>query len=70
MRGVPGLAGRTFSALGRDNVNIIAIAQGSTESNISFVVAEKDVKPALIATHREFRLGAPVPQEVTTSSVQ
>jgi aspartokinase/homoserine dehydrogenase 1 len=70
MRGVPGLAGRTFSALGRENVNIIAIAQGSSESNISFVVAEKDVKPALIVTHREFGLGAPVPQEVTASSAK
>jgi aspartate kinase len=67
MRGVPGLAGRTFSALGRENVNVIAIAQGSSESNISFVVSEKDVKPALLATHREFGLGAPVSQEVTTS---
>lgn len=70
MRGVPGLAGRTFSALGRENVNIIAIAQGSSESNISFVVSEKDVKTALLATHREFGLGAPVPQEVTTSSAR
>lgn len=70
MRGVPGLAGRTFSALGRENVNIIAIAQGSSESNISFVVSEKDVKPALLATHREFGLGAPVPREVTTSSAR
>ncbi len=70
MRGVPGLAGRTFSALGRENVNVIAIAQGSSESNISFVVSEKDVKSALIAAHREFDLGARVPQEVTTSSVR
>src|ERR1700686_352401 len=38
MRGTPGVAGRTLSAVGRDNVNIIAIAQGSSESNISFVV--------------------------------
>lgn len=70
MRGVPGLAGRTFSALGRENVNIIAIAQGSSESNISFVVAEKDVKSALVATHREFGLGAPVAKEFITSSVK
>jgi len=56
MRGIPGVAGRTFSALGRANVNIVAIAQGSSECNISFVVAEKDVKAALDATHREFGL--------------
>jgi aspartate kinase len=58
MRGTPGVAGRTFIALGRENVNIIAIAQGSSESNISFVVAEKDMKVALAATHREFGLSA------------
>lgn len=59
MRGIPGVAGRTFSALGRDGVNLIAIAQGSSESNISFVIEEKAVKQALITTHREFSLGAP-----------
>jgi len=57
MRGSPGVAGRTFSALGRENVNIIAIAQGSSESNISFVVARKDMQAALEAAHREFGLG-------------
>jgi len=56
MRGTPGVAGRTFIALGQENVNIIAIAQGSSESNISFVVEEKDMKTALVATHREFKL--------------
>jgi bifunctional aspartokinase / homoserine dehydrogenase 1 len=63
MRGAPGIAGRTFNAVGRENVNVIAIAQGSSESNISFVVSEKDVKAALAATHREFSLGAPRAQE-------
>lgn len=67
MRGIPGVAGRTFSALGRENVNMIAIAQGSSESNISFVVAEKDMKAALAATHREFGLAAPGPQEQTAA---
>jgi aspartokinase/homoserine dehydrogenase 1 len=59
MRGTPGVAGRTFNSLGRENVNIIAIAQGSSESNISFVIEEKDVKKALLATHREFGLDTP-----------
>ena len=63
MRGTPGVAGRLFIALGRDNVNIIAIAQGSSESNISFVVAEEDMKAALVATHREFGLGAAAKRE-------
>jgi aspartokinase/homoserine dehydrogenase 1 len=59
MRGTPGIAGKTFNALGRENVNLIAIAQGSSESNISFVIEEHDVKKALATTHREFALGAP-----------
>ena len=57
MRGTPGVAGRTFHALGREGVNIIAIAQGSSETNISFVVSDDSVKLALLATHREFGLG-------------
>jgi aspartokinase/homoserine dehydrogenase 1 len=56
MRGTPGVAGRTFHALGREGVNIIAIAQGSSETNISFVVSDQSVKSALLATHREFGL--------------
>jgi len=58
MRGTPGIAGRTFNALGRDKVNLIAIAQGSSECNISFVIEENSVKTALISTHKEFGLEA------------
>jgi aspartate kinase len=58
MRGIPGIVGRTFGALGRENVNVIAIAQGSSECNISVVVAQADMKVALLTTHREFQLGA------------
>src|SRR5579872_1523969 len=58
MRGTPGIAGRLFIGLGQENINIIAIAQGSSESNISFVVSQQDMKPALIATHREFGLAS------------
>jgi bifunctional aspartokinase / homoserine dehydrogenase 1 len=57
MRGTPGVAGRTFYCLGQEGVNIIAIAQGSSETNISFVVSDESVKSALLATHREFGLG-------------
>ena len=67
MRGTPGVAGRTFNCVGRENVNIIAIAQGSSESNISFVVSEKDMKAALTATHREFGLGARAQQETSAA---
>ena len=58
MRGTVGISGRTFSVLGRENVNIIAIAQGSSETNISFVLARSDTKKALIAVHR--RICAPI----------
>lgn len=54
MRHQPGLAGRMFSALGRCNVNILAIAQGASETNISAVVEEKDVRPAVTTLHTTF----------------
>jgi len=68
MRGIPGIAARTFGSVARENVNLIAIAQGSSESNISFVVAEKDMKTALEAAHREFGLGAPIAFEPTVKA--
>jgi hypothetical protein len=40
-------------------VNIIAIAQGSSETNISFVVEDSAMKQALLTAHREFALAAP-----------
>jgi aspartate kinase len=60
MRSVPGIVGRTFGALGRENVDIIAIAQGSSECTISFVVPKKDVNAALAGIHKEFQLGSPL----------
>ena len=57
MRGVAGLAGRVFTAVSHEGISIIAIAQGSSETNISFVVSDSSVKAALSATHREFGLG-------------
>jgi aspartokinase len=47
---------RTVTALGRAGINIISIAQGSSESNISFVVRQQDVRPVLEITHQEFQL--------------
>lgn len=58
MRGISGIVGRVFGTLGRKNVNVIAIAQGTSDCNLSFVVAQKDVPTALLAIHREFRLGS------------
>lgn len=56
MRGRPGIAARTFSALSAEAVNIIAIAQGSSELNITVAVAEQDATRALVALHEEYQL--------------
>jgi len=56
MKGTPGIAGRAFSALGRRGINIIAIAQGSSELSISFAVKSSEVKDAVQAIHEEFQL--------------
>ncbi|EIM77135.1 bifunctional aspartokinase I/homoserine dehydrogenase I [Nitritalea halalkaliphila LW7] len=56
MKQNPGAAGRMFQALGRNNVNIYAIAQGSSELNISAVVAKSDLQKALNALHEAFFL--------------
>ena len=52
-----GTVGRTFTALSRENVNLIAIAQGSSECNLSLIVKQQEVKTALHAIHQEFQLG-------------
>ncbi len=51
MRCTPGISGQVFSALGRCSVNVVAIAQGSSEVSISLIVAAGDLKPALAALH-------------------
>jgi len=56
MKGTPGIAGRAFGALGRQGINIIAIAQGSSELSISFAVKSSEVKQAVRAIHEEFQL--------------
>ena len=56
MRGTTGVAGRVFGRLGRESVNIIAIAQGSSENNISFLVDEHAVQRAVSCIHNEFHL--------------
>ncbi|HZU28168.1 MAG TPA: aspartate kinase [Bryobacteraceae bacterium] len=53
MRGTPGLAGRIFMAISRQNVNIIAIAQGSSELTISIVVHRDGLERAIRAIHTE-----------------
>jgi aspartokinase len=57
MRGKSRIVERTFAALGRGNVDVIAIAQGSSECNLSVVVPKDDMQMALVTTHQEFNLG-------------
>ena len=58
MAGSPGIAGKFFGTLGRAGINVRAIAQGSSERNISAVVDTADVTRALRAVHSGFYLSA------------
>ncbi len=57
MRGTPGLAGRVFTAISRENTNIIAIAQGSSELTIGIIVRLDMLDKAVRAVHEECQLG-------------
>jgi aspartate kinase len=67
MRGTPGLAGRLFTAISRENINIIAIAQGSSELTIAIVVKRDMLEKAVRAVHSEYRLGERSPRAVLQS---
>ena len=54
MKSHQGISGKMFSTLGKNNVNIRAIAQGASEKNISAVILHKDIKKALNTLHSEF----------------
>ena len=54
MKSHPGISGKMFSALGRNGVNVRAISQGSSERNISAVIAANDVKKAVNVLHEAF----------------
>ncbi|WP_339894687.1 bifunctional aspartate kinase/homoserine dehydrogenase I [uncultured Algibacter sp.] len=54
MKNHQGISGKMFSSLGRNNINIRAIAQGASEKNITAVIDEKDVKKALNTLHEQF----------------
>lgn len=54
MRHTPGISGKLFNALAEKNVNVVAIAQGSSELNISVVIKRGDEKMALNAVHESF----------------
>jgi len=57
MRGTPGVAARVFGTMAANKVNIRAIAQGSSELNISFIIKKEDAKKAVEALHNDFKLG-------------
>src|SRR5690606_21086002 len=51
-----GIAGQLFNSVGKNGVNLYAIAQGGSENNISFVIKEKDLRKCLNAIHEAFFL--------------
>ena len=57
MQGTPGLAGRIFTAISRERINIIAIAQGSSELTIAIVVRRDGLETAVRAVHAECGMG-------------
>ncbi len=57
MRGIKGVAARVFNAVAKRNVNVIMIAQGSSELNLAFVVNDSDCEQVVRALHDEFELG-------------
>lgn len=59
MKGTPGISGKVFGALGAAGVNVIAISQGSSELNISLIVAEQEAAAAVRAIHQAFELQQP-----------
>lgn len=56
MKNTPGVAANLFNSLGRNGVNVVAIAQGSSELNISAVIPERSLKKALNVVHEGFFL--------------
>lgn len=56
MKGRPGIAARIFSAVAAENLSVLAIAQGSSERNVSFVVRDVEADQAVRAVHKAFEL--------------
>ena len=54
MSHTPGIAGRTFTALGRNKINIEMISQGASEINITFIVDGRDAEKAVKVLHKEY----------------
>jgi aspartate kinase len=60
MRGTVGVASKVFGAVAKNNVNVMMIAQGSSELNLAFVVKDSDCEAAVRALHEEFDLAEQV----------
>ncbi len=56
MKHTPGIAGQLFNILGRNGINVIACAQGASETNISFVIQKEQLRKALNVIHDSFFL--------------
>ncbi len=56
MAGIPGISGKLFEALGHNSINVVAIAQGSSERNVSLVVNEDEAEKAVNVIHTAFYL--------------
>ena len=56
MRGIQGIAGKIFTSIAKENVNVIMIVQGSSELNLAFVVRDVDCEKTVRALHKEFGL--------------
>ncbi|MBA3533101.1 MAG: aspartate kinase, monofunctional class [Ardenticatenales bacterium] len=56
MRGTPGIGGKLFTALGEAGINVLSIAQGSSEYNVSLIVKQQDAHQAVQAIHDAFEL--------------
>ena len=59
MKGTTGVSAKVFGAMGANEINVIAISQGSSEVNISLIVTEKDAAKAVLAIHQAFELDQP-----------
>jgi aspartate kinase len=62
MRGTIGVASKVFGAAARKKVNVVMIAQGSSELNLAFVVRDSDCAAVVQALHEEFKLAEQISQ--------
>ncbi len=56
MRGIKGIAGKIFTSVSKENVNVIMIVQGSSELNLAFVIKDENCEKVVRALHKEFNL--------------